>query len=148
MPATTTSTASTYSAETRRGSGRAVGLWLLGCCAMVLAMAVIGAITRLTESGLSIMEWAPISGALPPLSQAEWERLFALYRQIPEYQQVNAGMSLEEFRSEEHTSELQSLMRISYAVFCLKKKHTKEIKIDESTYTKNHKRQYKLDSNN
>src|SRR3546814_3694020 len=127
MPATTTSTASTYSAETRRGSGRAVGLWLLGCCAMVLAMAVIGAITRLTESGLSIMEWAPISGALPPLSQAEWERLFALYRQIPEYQQVNAGMSLEEFktifRSEEHTSELQSLMRISYAVFCLQKKN-------------------------
>src|SRR3546814_9340930 len=53
----------------------------------------------LTESGLSIMEWAPISGALPPLSQAEWERLFALYRQIPEYQQVNAGMSLEEFKT-------------------------------------------------
>src|SRR3546814_15069374 len=66
---------------------------------MVLSMAVIGAITRLTESGLSIMEWAPISGALPPLSQAEWERLFALYRQIPEYQQVNAGMSLEEFKT-------------------------------------------------
>src|SRR3546814_8112160 len=120
MPATTTSTASTYSAETRRGSGRAVGLWLLGCCAMVLAMAVIGAITRLTESGLSIMEWAPISGALPPLSQAEWERLFALYRQIPEY------------RSEEHTSELQSLMRISYAVFCLKKK--KKQKQEPSKY--------------
>src|SRR3546814_19099180 len=45
------------------------------------------------------MEWAPIIGALPPLSQAEWERLFALYRQIPEYQQVNAGMSLEEFKT-------------------------------------------------
>jgi cytochrome c oxidase assembly protein subunit 15 len=66
---------------------------------MVLAMAVIGAITRLTESGLSIMEWAPVSGALPPLSQAEWERLFALYRQIPEYQQVNAGMTLEAFKT-------------------------------------------------
>ncbi len=78
---------------------RAVGLWLLACCAMILAMAVIGAITRLTESGLSIMEWAPLTGALPPLSDAEWRRLFDLYRQIPEYQQVNRGMSLAEFRT-------------------------------------------------
>jgi len=82
-----------------RKPARAVGLWLLVCCAMVLAMAVIGAITRLTESGLSIMEWAPLSGALPPLSQAEWERLFALYQQIPEYQQVNAWMDLEAFKT-------------------------------------------------
>ena len=74
---------------------RAVGLWLLLCALMVLAMAVIGAVTRLTESGLSIMEWAPISGALPPLSQAEWQRLFAIYQQIPEYQELNAGMSLQ-----------------------------------------------------
>ena len=66
---------------------------------MILAMAVIGAITRLTESGLSIMEWAPVMGALPPLSDTEWQRVFALYRQIPEYQQVNAGMSLEEFKT-------------------------------------------------
>ncbi len=80
-------------------ASRAIGLWLLLCCAMILAMAVIGAITRLTESGLSIMEWAPISGALPPLSQAEWQRLFDLYRQIPEYQQVNAGMTLAEFKT-------------------------------------------------
>ncbi|TQV73313.1 COX15/CtaA family protein [Denitrobaculum tricleocarpae] len=80
-------------------SDRSVGLWLLSCCAMILAMAVIGAITRLTESGLSIMEWAPIGGTLPPLSDAEWQRVFALYRQIPEYQQVNAGMSLEEFKT-------------------------------------------------
>jgi cytochrome c oxidase assembly protein subunit 15 len=87
------------SAAISRSPTRAVGLWLLACCAMVLAMAVIGAITRLTESGLSIMEWAPVSGALPPLSQAEWERLFALYRQIPEYQQVNAGMTLEAFKT-------------------------------------------------
>ncbi len=76
----------------------AVGFWLLGCAFMVLAMAVIGAITRLTESGLSIMEWAPIAGTLPPLSQAEWERLFALYQQIPEYREENAGMTLAEFR--------------------------------------------------
>ncbi|WP_282604263.1 COX15/CtaA family protein [Pelagibius sp. Alg239-R121] len=80
-------------------SDRNVGVWLLVCCAMILAMAVIGAITRLTESGLSIMEWAPVMGALPPLSDAEWQRVFGLYRQIPEYQQVNAGMSLEEFKT-------------------------------------------------
>jgi cytochrome c oxidase assembly protein subunit 15 len=78
---------------------RAIGIWLLACCAMIFAMAVIGAITRLTESGLSIMEWAPLSGALPPLSHAEWERLFHLYQQIPEYQQDNAGMTLAEFKA-------------------------------------------------
>jgi len=77
---------------------RAVGLWLLGVCGMIFAMAVIGAVTRLTESGLSIMEWAPISGALPPLSAQEWERLFALYQQTEEYRRINAGMSLAEFR--------------------------------------------------
>jgi cytochrome c oxidase assembly protein subunit 15 len=77
---------------------RAAGLWLYAVAAMVFAMAVIGAITRLTESGLSIMEWAPVSGALPPLSEAEWERLFALYKTIPEYQHINRGMDLAEFR--------------------------------------------------
>jgi heme a synthase len=92
-------TQETFSTNASRGPSRAVGLWLLGCAAMVLAMAVIGAITRLTESGLSIMEWAPVTGALPPLSQAEWERLFALYQQIPEYRQQNAGMGLAEFKS-------------------------------------------------
>ncbi len=78
---------------------RAVGLWLLICAAMILAMAVIGAITRLTESGLSIMEWAPLAGALPPLSEGEWQRVFALYQQIPEYQEINRGMSLAEFKT-------------------------------------------------
>jgi cytochrome c oxidase assembly protein subunit 15 len=78
---------------------RAVGLWLLVCAAMVFLMAVIGAITRLTESGLSIMEWAPVTGILPPLSQDEWLRLFALYQQIPEYQVENAGMTLAEFKT-------------------------------------------------
>lgn len=77
---------------------RAIALWLLACCAMVFAMVVIGGITRLTQSGLSIMEWAPISGALPPLSEAEWQRLFTLYQQIPEYQEVNAGMTLAAFK--------------------------------------------------
>ncbi len=78
---------------------RAIAIWLLVCCAMVFAMAVIGAITRLTESGLSIMEWAPVAGALPPLSAAEWERVFAIYRQIPEYTELNGGMTLTEFKT-------------------------------------------------
>ncbi len=78
---------------------RSIGIWLLACCAMVFAMAVIGAITRLTESGLSIMEWAPLAGILPPLSSTEWERLFALYRRIPEYRDLNLGMSLAEFKA-------------------------------------------------
>src|SRR5690606_34028058 len=77
---------------------RAVALWLLACCAMIFAMAVIGAITRLTESGLSIMEWAPVTGTLPPLGEAEWQRLFALYQQSGEYRNLNSGMSLAEFR--------------------------------------------------
>ncbi len=77
---------------------RAVALWLFGVAALIFAMAVIGAITRLTESGLSIMEWAPISGALPPLDTAEWERLLALYRGTAEYQQINRGMTLAEFQ--------------------------------------------------
>jgi len=85
--------------ERAPAGARALALWLLGVAAMVFAMAVIGAVTRLTESGLSIMEWAPLSGALPPLSGAEWERLFALYRGIPEYRLENAGMTLGEFQT-------------------------------------------------
>jgi len=61
-------------------------------------MVVLGGVTRLTQSGLSIMEWAPLRGALPPITEAEWQRIFALYQQIPEYQQVNHGMTLAEFQ--------------------------------------------------
>ena len=61
-------------------------------------MVVVGGITRLTESGLSITEWAPVTGALPPLSETEWNRQFEAYRQTTEYAQINAGMSLEEFK--------------------------------------------------
>ena len=92
------STATLSSLASDRPQDRAIAVWLLVCCAMIFAMAVIGAITRLTESGLSIMEWAPLSGALPPLSEAEWQRLFALYKTIPEYQQINRGMSVDEFK--------------------------------------------------
>ena len=79
-------------------SDRWVTRWLFLCAAMVFAIAVIGAITRLTESGLSIMAWAPVTGILPPFTEAEWRRLFALYQQIPEFQQNNPDMTLSEFK--------------------------------------------------
>ncbi len=66
---------------------------------MIFAMVVIGGITRLTESGLSITEWRPVTGAIPPLSEEAWQAEFARYRQIPQYQQVNAGMTLAEFKA-------------------------------------------------
>lgn len=66
---------------------------------MVLAMAVVGAATRLTGSGLSITEWQPIVGAVPPLSDADWQAAFAKYKQIPQYEKLNKGMSLDAFKS-------------------------------------------------
>jgi heme a synthase len=77
---------------------RSIGIWLLLCAAMIVVMALIGAITRLTESGLSITEWKPIRGVIPPLDATQWEEAFAQYRQIPEYQSINQGMSLDEFK--------------------------------------------------
>lgn len=71
---------------------------MLATAFMVFCMAVIGAITRLTESGLSMTEWRPLIGALPPLSETEWNRVFDLYKQIPEYQQVNSWMELSDFK--------------------------------------------------
>ncbi|NQZ14237.1 MAG: COX15/CtaA family protein [Alphaproteobacteria bacterium] len=73
--------------------------WLFFTAFMVFSMAVIGAITRLTESGLSMVEWRPLIGALPPLSAEEWQRVFTLYQETPEYQKKNFGMSLEEFKN-------------------------------------------------
>jgi cytochrome c oxidase assembly protein subunit 15 len=81
-----------------RGDARAVARWLLGVAGLVWVMVAIGGATRLTGSGLSIMEWAPLSGALPPLSDAEWRRLYDLYRSIPQYALVNAGFGLEGFK--------------------------------------------------
>ena len=73
-------------------------VWLSFTAFMVFAMAVIGAITRLTESGLSMVEWNPIIGAVPPLSEAEWSRVFDLYKEIPQYNQVNSWMELSDFK--------------------------------------------------
>src|SRR5690349_13728094 len=78
---------------------RAVAMWLLGCCAMIFAMVVIGGITRLTLSGLSITEWQPVTGIVPPLSQTDWIAEFEKYQRIPQYKLLNAGMSLGEFKS-------------------------------------------------
>lgn len=77
---------------------RPVAIWLFGMCAMLWVMITLGGATRLTGSGLSIMEWAPLRGALPPLSEAEWQRLYALYQQIPQYALVNQGFGIEGFK--------------------------------------------------
>jgi cytochrome c oxidase assembly protein subunit 15 len=77
---------------------RAVGRWLLAVAAMVWAMVALGGATRLSGSGLSIMEWAPIMGTVPPLSDAEWQRLYDLYRTIPQYALVNQGFGMEGFK--------------------------------------------------
>jgi len=78
--------------------GRAVATWLLACCVLVFVMVVVGGVTRLTHSGLSITEWQPIVGTVPPLSATDWQVAFDKYRATPEYQQVNKGMSLDEFK--------------------------------------------------
>ncbi len=83
---------------TRQRQARAVAVWLFGMCAMLLVMVSLGGATRLTGSGLSIMEWKPLMGALPPLSGAEWQRLYRLYQQIPQYALVNQGFGLEGFK--------------------------------------------------
>jgi heme a synthase len=77
---------------------RLIAYWLLAVAGMVFAMVVIGGLTRLTESGLSIVEWKPATGWLPPLTHAQWEAEFRAYQAYPEYQKVNFGMSLEEFQ--------------------------------------------------
>ncbi len=77
---------------------RRVALWLFILCGMILVMVSLGGATRLTGSGLSIMEWAPIMGSLPPLSEAEWQRLFTLYQRIPQYALVNQGFGIDGFK--------------------------------------------------
>jgi len=77
---------------------RLVAGWLFLCAFLVFAIVLVGGITRLTRSGLSIVEWQPLIGALPPLSQAEWEALFARYRETPEFRLVNFDMTLEGFK--------------------------------------------------
>jgi cytochrome c oxidase assembly protein subunit 15 len=86
------------SARGDRSDPRAVALWLLTVAGLIWVMVALGGATRLTGSGLSIMEWAPLAGMLPPMSQAEWQRLYDLYRTIPQYQLQNAGFGMEGFQ--------------------------------------------------
>jgi cytochrome c oxidase assembly protein subunit 15 len=78
---------------------RAVRWWLLAVAALIAIMVLVGGATRLTESGLSITEWKPVTGALPPLSDTQWTQAFEGYKAIPQYRELNAGMSLSEFKS-------------------------------------------------
>jgi cytochrome c oxidase assembly protein subunit 15 len=78
---------------------RAVRWWLLGVAALIAIMVLVGGATRLTESGLSIVEWKPVTGTLPPLNQEQWTEAFEAYKTIPQYRELNAGMNLAEFKT-------------------------------------------------
>ena len=82
----------------RTGARRGVRAWLMCLFALVVVMIAVGGLTRLTDSGLSITEWRPVTGALPPLNAAEWQSEFDKYRAIPEYELQNAGMTLADFK--------------------------------------------------
>ena len=77
---------------------RTVATWLLICCALVFAMVVLGGFTRLTGSGLSMVDWRPLMGWLPPLTDAEWQRVFEMYQQSPEFQKVNSDFDVNDFK--------------------------------------------------
>jgi heme a synthase len=78
---------------------RAVRWWLVSIAALIAIMVLVGGATRLTESGLSIVEWKPVTGALPPLNQEQWTQAFDAYKAIPQYRELNAGMNLAEFKT-------------------------------------------------
>src|SRR3984893_3777901 len=83
----------------KTADGRAVRWWLLTIVVLIAIMALVGAATRLTESGLSIVEWKPVTGALPPLNQEQWNQAFEAYKAIPQYRELNAGMTLGAFKT-------------------------------------------------
>jgi cytochrome c oxidase assembly protein subunit 15 len=93
--ATASPTVGSATAANRLGP---VAAWLFVCCALIFLMVVVGGITRLTLSGLSITEWKPVVGVVPPLSAADWAAVFAKYKEIPEYRAVHSLMSLDEFK--------------------------------------------------
>jgi cytochrome c oxidase assembly protein subunit 15 len=82
-----------------KGARRGIRAWLMILFALVVVMIAVGGLTRLTDSGLSITEWKPVTGALPPMNEADWQSEFTKYKAIPEYQLQNKGMSLEEFKT-------------------------------------------------
>src|ERR1700674_5558312 len=79
--------------------GRAIRWWLFSVAVLIAIMVLVGGATRLTESGLSIVEWKPVTGALPPLTDAQWTQTFEAYKTIPQYRELNAGMNLSEFKT-------------------------------------------------
>jgi len=80
-------------------ANRRVATWLLVCCALVFAMVILGGVTRLTGSGLSMVDWRPVTRVLPPLTDTDWRRTFELYQQSPQYQKVNSHMDVDEFKN-------------------------------------------------
>jgi cytochrome c oxidase assembly protein subunit 15 len=91
-------TSTSKDSHTGNPNDRQLAVWLLVCCALIFAMVVLGGVTRLTGSGLSMVEWDPIFGIVPPLDQASWDAIFDLYKQSPEYNKINVGMELEGFK--------------------------------------------------
>ncbi len=89
---------STLNSLASQKMSRAVRLWLITGLVMIFFQVVIGGVTRLTGSGLSITRWEIVTGSIPPLNQADWEQAFALYQQTPQYHKINQGMTLEEFK--------------------------------------------------
>ena len=85
-------------AASRRPAHRAVAWWLLGLAGLVLAMVVLGGVTRLNHAGLSMVDWRPLVGVLPPFGEEAWQALFADYKRFPEYQAINRGMTLDGFK--------------------------------------------------
>src|SRR5258708_3322579 len=80
-------------------SSRSVGYWLVGSAGLVFGIVVLGGLTSLTESGLSITEWKPVTGTIPPTTETEWEHEFSLYKESPEFKILNANITLGEFKS-------------------------------------------------
>lgn len=89
---------STVDSASSGGNRRPIAIWLFSVCALIFLMVVVGGVTRLTESGLSIVDWKPISGVMPPLTDQAWQAEFEKYQQFPEYQKVNKGMDLHAFQ--------------------------------------------------
>jgi len=84
--------------EIQQAQNRKVASWLLICCALVFAMVILGGVTRLSGSGLSMVDWRPVTGVLPPLSDAEWQKTFEMYQQSPEFQKTNSHMDVAAFK--------------------------------------------------
>jgi heme a synthase len=87
-----------HSARLAAANPRAIANWLFAVATLVFLMVVVGGITRLTESGLSITEWAPVTGAIPPLTDAQWQAAFEAYKQVPQYEAIHASMTLAQFK--------------------------------------------------